>query len=159
MKRATPREEQRMATALPQTADPPTRPTIDRATLVRRLKHLLGPEHVLTERGELLVYDSDGTHEHALPDVVVLPTTVQQVAEIVKLAAAAGVPIVPRGAGTGLAGGSTPIRGGIVVSLTRMNQIRAVDYANRRAIVDPGVVNLHLSQATLPHGYYYAPDP
>jgi glycolate oxidase len=148
-----------MATALSQTVYTPTKPTIDRATLVRRLKHLLGQEHVLTERGELLVYDSDGTHEHALPDIVVLPNTVQQVAEIVKLAAAAGVPIVPRGAGTGLAGGSTPIRGGIVVSLTRMNQIRSVDYANRRAIVDPGVVNLHLSQATLPHGYYYAPDP
>jgi glycolate oxidase len=134
-------------------------PTIDRATLIRRLINLLGPEQVMTERGDLLVYDSDGTHEHALPDVVVLPTGVQQVAEIVKLAAAAGMPIVPRGAGTGLAGGSTPIRGGIVISLTRMNQVRSIDYANRRAMVDPGVVNLHLSQATLPHGYYYAPDP
>ncbi len=136
-----------------------TKPTIDRPTLIRRLITLLGPDAVLTERGDLLVYDADGTHEHAMPDVVVLPTSVQQVSEIVKLAAAAGMPIVPRGAGTGLAGGATPVRGGIVVSLTRMNQIRSVDYANRRAVVDPGVVNLHLSQATLPHGYYYAPDP
>ena len=136
-----------------------TQPTIDRPTLIRRLITLLGADSVLTERGDLLVYDSDGTHEHAMPDVVVLPKSVQQVSEIVKLAAAAGMPIVPRGAGTGFAGGSTPIRGGIVVSLTRMNQIRSVDYANRRAVVDPGVVNLHLSQATLPHGYYYAPDP
>jgi glycolate oxidase len=92
-----------------------TTPMIDRPTLIRRLITLLGPDSVLTERGDLLVYDSDGTHEHALPDVVVLPTSVQQVSEIVKLAAAAGMPIVPRGAGTGLAGGSTPIRGGIVV--------------------------------------------
>ena len=144
-----------MAAAL----SPTTTPTIDRHTLVRRLVQLVGPQQVLTERGELLVYDSDGTHEHAMPDIVVLPTTVQQVSEIVKLAAAAGLPIVPRGAGTGLAGGATPIRGGIVVVLTRMNQIRSVDYDNRRAVVDPGVVNLHLSQATLPHGYYYAPDP
>ena len=134
-------------------------PTIDRATLVRRLIALLGEDYVLTERGDLLVYDADGTHEHAMPDIVVLPADTRQVAEVVKLAAAAGMPIVPRGAGTGLAGGATAIRGGIIVALTRMNTIRSIDYANRRAVVDPGVVNLHLSQAIMPHGYYYAPDP
>ena len=134
-------------------------PTINRATLLQRLHTLLGPGAVLTERGDLLVYDADGTHEHALPDIVVLPTTAQQVSEIVKLATAAGMPVVPRGAGTGLAGGATPVCGGIVVALTRMTAIRSVDYANRRAVVEPGVVNLHLSQATMPHGYYYAPDP
>ena len=134
-------------------------PTIDRATLVRRLIALLGEDYVLTARGDLLVYDADGTHEHAMPDIVVLPADTRQVAEVVKLAAAAGMPIVPRGAGTGLAGGATAIRGGIIVALTRMNTIRSIDYANRRAVVDPGVVNLHLSQAIMPHGYYYAPDP
>jgi len=134
-------------------------PTIDRATLVRRLIALLGEDYVLTERGDLLVYDADGTHEHAMPDIVVLPADTRQVAEVVKLAMAAGMPIVPRGAGTGLAGGATAIRGGIIVALTRMNTIRSIDYANRRAVVDPGVVNLHLSQAIMPHGYYYAPDP
>jgi len=134
-------------------------PTIDRATLVRRLIALLGKDYVFTERGDLLVYDADGTHEHAVPDIVVLPADTRQVAEVVKLAAAAGMPIVPRGAGTGLAGGATAIRGGIIVALTRMNTIRSIDYANRRAVVDPGVVNLHLSQAIMPHGYYYAPDP
>jgi len=141
------------------TATAPLTSTIDRTTLVRRLIALLGPEYVLTQHGDLLVYDADGTHEHALPDIVVLPQTTQQVAEVVKLAGAAGMPVIPRGAGTGLAGGATAVRGGIIISLTRMNTIRSIDYANRRAVVDPGVVNLHLSQAIMPHGYYYAPDP
>jgi len=93
------------------------------------------------------------------PDFVVLPTTTSQVVDVVKAAARNGVPIVPRGSGTGLCGGSLTPRGGITISTTRMNRILRVDYADRRAVVQPGVINLDLSETTRPHGFFYAPDP
>jgi glycolate oxidase len=94
-----------------------------------------------------------------MPQIVVLPSSTQEVAGIVRLAAAAGVPIVPRGAGTGLAGGAVPAEGGIVLTLARMNRILEVDPANRIAVLEPGVVNLEVSKAVAPHGLFYAPDP
>ncbi|HET9343166.1 MAG TPA: FAD-linked oxidase C-terminal domain-containing protein [Candidatus Eremiobacteraceae bacterium] len=93
------------------------------------------------------------------PDFVVLPTTTSQVVDVVKAAARNGFPIVPRGSGTGLCGGSLTTRGGITISTTRMNRILHVDYADRRAVVQPGVINLDLSEITRPHGFFYAPDP
>jgi glycolate oxidase len=124
------------------------------------LEALLGPRGVLSDPEELLVYESDGlTLFRALADFVVFPTSAEQVSAIVKLANREEVPFVARGAGTGLAGGCLPSEGGLVISLMRMNRVLEVDYENQIAVVEPGLVNLHLSWAVGPHGFYYAPDP
>src|SRR5215467_2513117 len=129
-------------------------------SLRRELEGLLGQGGVLSEPEELLVYESDGlTLFRALADFVVFPTSVEQVSAVVRLANREGLPFVARGAGTGLSGGCLPAEGGIVISLMRMNRILEVDYDNQFAVVEPGLVNLHLSWAVGPHGYYYAPDP
>src|SRR2546430_12272244 len=101
----------------------------------------------------------DAFIDRCTPDVVVLPASTEDVAAIVKIAAHHNVPVVPRGAGTGLSGGAIPIYGGIVIVFTRMNRILAIDYDNLRAVVQPGLVNLHLSNALNPHGLYNVPDP
>jgi glycolate oxidase len=129
-------------------------------TLRRELEGLLGKGAVLSEPDELLVYESDGlTLFRALADFVVFPTSVEQVSAIVKLANREGLPFVARGAGTGLSGGCLPAEGGLVISLMRMNRVLEVDYDNQIAVVEPGLVNLHLSWAVGPKGFYYAPDP
>src|SRR5262249_37838563 len=128
--------------------------------LRRELETMLGRDGVLSDPDELLVYESDGlTLFRALADFVVFPTSAEHVSAIVKLANREGLPFVARGAGTGLSGGCLPAEGGIVISLMRMNRILEVDYDNQIAVVEPGLVNLHLSWAVGPHGYYYAPDP
>src|SRR5262249_3671752 len=128
--------------------------------LRREMDALLGPGAVLSDPDELLVYESDGlTLFRALADFVVFPTSAEQVSAIVKLAHREGIPFVARGAGTGLAGGCLPAEGGLVISLMRMNRVLEVDYENQIAIVEPGLVNLHLSWAVGPRGFYYAPDP
>ncbi len=132
---------------------------MEREHLVRRLVQLVGPDGVVHDPGELALYEYDGSIDMHLPTVVVLPTRVEQVVAVVQLAAEAGLPVVPRGAGTGLSGGAIATRGGIQIALTRMNRILALDYRNRRALVEPGVINLDLSLATQPRGYFYAPDP
>ena len=106
------------------------------------------------------MYECDGhTLDKAPPDVVVFPTCTQQVVDIVKLANRHDVPFVARGAGTGLSGGALALEGGIVIEMCRMNKILEVDYGNQRAVVQPGLVNLHLSLAVSDGGFYYAPDP
>ncbi len=128
--------------------------------LRRELEGLLGKGAVLSEPDELLVYESDGlTLFRALADFVVFPTSVEQVSAIVRLANREGLPFVARGAGTGLSGGCLPAEGGLVISLMRMNRVLEVDYDNQIAVVEPGLVNLHLSWAVGPKGFYYAPDP
>src|SRR5881397_139881 len=128
--------------------------------LRRELEAMLGRGAVLSDPEELLVYESDGlTMFRALADFVVFPTSAEQVATIVKLASREGIPFVARGAGTGLAGGCLPAEGGLVLSLMRMNRVLEVDYDNQIAVVEPGLVNLHLSWAVGPRGFYYAPDP
>src|SRR6266508_4457367 len=115
-------------------------------TLRRELEGLLGKGAVLSEPEELLVYESDGlTLFRALADFVVFPTSTAEVSALVKLANREGLPFVARGAGTGLSGGCLPSEGGLVLSLMRMNHVLEVDYENQVAIVEPGVVNLHLS--------------
>jgi len=135
--------------------------TADRkAALRRELTAIVGARGVLSEPDELLVYESDGlTLLRALADFVVFPTSVEHVSAIVKIANREGLPFVARGAGTGLSGGCLPAEGGIVISLMRMNRVLEVDYDNQIAVVEPGLVNLHLSWAVGPQGYYYAPDP
>ena len=128
--------------------------------LRRELEGLVGAAGVLSEPDELLVYESDGlTLFRALADFVVFPTSAEQVAAVVRLANREGVPFVARGAGTGLAGGCLPAEGGLVISMMRMNRVLEVDYDNQIAVVEPGLVNLHLSWAVGPRGFYYAPDP
>jgi glycolate oxidase len=132
---------------------------MERVELVAALARIVGWENVVHRSADLLNYESDGTIAAHLPNVVVLPTSTAQVVEVVKLANRAGISIVPRGAGTGLAGGAVSTRHGIVVVTTRMNRILQVDYRNRRAVVEPGVINLDLSNAIARDGYFYAPDP
>src|SRR5438132_498005 len=128
--------------------------------LRRELEAMLGRGAVLSDPEELLVYESDGlTLFRALADFVVFPTSAEHVSAIVKLANRESLPFVARGAGTGLSGGCLPSEGGIVLSLMRMNRVLEVDYDNQIAVVEPGLVNLHLSWAVGPRGYYYAPDP
>lgn len=128
--------------------------------LVRNLRSLIGSRGVVDDPDALITYNADGCvmdrHE---PDVVVLPYTTEQVAAAIKLASESEVPIVPRGAGTGLSGGATPMRGGVIISSARMDKIVNIDISNRRALVQPGVINFELSQHLLPTGYHYAPDP
>ena len=135
--------------------------TSGRKTALRReLEAIVGPGGVLSDPDELLVYESDGlTLFRALADFVVFPTSAEHVAAVVRLAGREGLPFVARGAGTGLSGGCLPAEGGLVISMMRMNRILEVDYENQLAVVEPGVVNLHLSWAVGPKGYYYAPDP
>jgi glycolate oxidase len=129
------------------------------ATLVDELKEILGDDNVLTTPEELLCYSYDSTVLQHLPDVVILPRTSAEVAAAVKLAHRERLPIVPRGAGTNLAGGTIPIQGGIVISVTRMIDIVEVDAVNMLAVVQPGVVTGDLQAEVAKQGLYYPPDP
>lgn len=137
----------------------PAAPTFGHDVL-RRLREIVGPENLLSQREELLVYECDGyTIEKQVPDVVVFPTTTEQIVKIVKLCNEYQLPFIPRGAGTSLAGGSLPVGGGVMIALTRMKQILEVNLRDRFAIVEPGLVNVHLTQRLKGTGYHYAPDP
>ena len=128
--------------------------------LRRELEAIVGAPGVLSDPDELLVYESDGlTLFRALADFVVFPTSAEQVSAVVGLANRERMPFVARGAGTGLSGGCLPAEGGLVLSLMRMNRVLEVDYENQLAVVEPGLVNLHLSWTVGPRGFYYAPDP
>jgi glycolate oxidase len=127
--------------------------------ILQALTQILGPEQVLISETDLAVYGYDGSLHSALPDVVVLPTSTGQVSAIASLAFREGIPIVARGSGTNLSGGSIPLKGGIVIHFSRMNRILEIDLQNQRAVVEAGVLNLDLQNALSPHGYYYAPDP
>jgi glycolate oxidase len=127
--------------------------------LVRELENFLGPSSVLYRSEDLLLYEYDGSIEKGRPDVVVFPTTTDQVSRIVKLAAKHSVPIVGRGAGTGLSGGALARTGGVMLVFARMNRILEIDPENQRAVVQPGIVNYELTRAAEPHDLYFAPDP
>src|SRR5438034_5082620 len=135
-------------------------PVATLSSLLDRLGRIVGPGAVLTSPSELLVYECDGyTIEKNKPDVVVFPTTTEQVAQVVRLCNEFDVPFLPRGAGTSLAGGCLPVGGGVMIALSRMKRILEVDYRNRYAVVEPGVVNLWLTNHLKPHGFHFAPDP
>lgn len=124
------------------------------------LRALLGDDGVLASEAARFTYEADALAlEKHLPDVVVLPRTSDEVAAVVRWAHARGLPVTPRGAGTGLAGGASPAHGGVVLSVNRMDQVMRVDPERLIAWVQPGLVNLWLSQGLAPHGLYYAPDP
>ena len=128
--------------------------------LVSRLRGIVGPAHVITDPDRLFVYESDGlTQYRVAPRAVVLPATTEELAGVVRALHAADVPVVPRGAGTGLSGGALPTAGGVVVGTARMSRILSIDAESRMARVQPGVVNGRLTEATRPYGLHYAPDP
>jgi glycolate oxidase len=129
------------------------------ASLIREMKALLGAENVLDQSEDLLLYEFDGSVEKGCPDLVVFPHTTAEASQIVKLAARCELPIVGRGAGTGLSGGALARRGGVMIVFARMNQILEIDVENRRAVVQPGVVNLDITRAVEHAGLYFAPDP
>jgi len=134
--------------------------SMDREAFVARLGEVVGAAAVLTHPEDLVVYEHDAfLVARARPDVAVLPGSAAEVAAVVRSAREAGVPVVARGAGTGLNGGSIPVAGGLLLVLTRMDRILAVDPRSRVAVVEPGVVNADLAAAVAPHGLAYAPDP
>lgn len=127
--------------------------------LLAALQKQLGKDSVLHKREELLLYEYDGSVEQAGPDCVVFPRDTEDVVQIVQLAKRYHTPLVGRGAGTGLSGGALAREGGILVVFSRMNRILEIDVENRRAIVQPGVVNMEVSRATKQFGLHFAPDP
>ncbi|MCW5889425.1 MAG: FAD-binding protein [bacterium] len=128
--------------------------------LAARLRALVGPDGVIDHPDALGVYDCDGyTLERATPDLVVLPATPEAVAAVVRLLAGDGIPFVPRGAGTGLSGGTLPVQAPVMVCTSRLNRIESIDTANRRIVVQAGVVNQWVTNAVRAHGLHYAPDP
>ncbi len=124
------------------------------------LEAIVGSRHVRRAASERVTYATDGLPTHRrLPALVVLPGTREELIAVVRLLAESGIPFVPRGAGTGLSGGALAAPDAVLVALTRLNRILVVDPVNRRAVVEPGVVNVRLSAAAAPHGLHYAPDP
>jgi glycolate oxidase len=124
------------------------------------MTQICGAAGVVTDPLELRTYETDGLTSHrTAPGLVVLPDTAEQVAAIVKVCAAAGVPFVARGSGTGLSGGALPRSDGVLIVMSRMRRVIEVDPVSRRAIVEPGVTNLSVSKAVAPYGFFYAPDP
>ncbi|WP_174842932.1 FAD-linked oxidase C-terminal domain-containing protein [Neobacillus mesonae] len=128
--------------------------------IINLAKLVSGPNAILYKEEDLLAYDCDGfTIERHLPRAVVFPKNTEEVSEIVKYCAANNLPFLARGAGTGLSGGAIPLNNEVIISLVRMKRLLEVDLENRRAVVEPGFVNLKLTNSISDKGYYYAPDP
>jgi glycolate oxidase len=132
---------------------------MDKQALVEELLKIFGPDGVLYTPEDVLVYEYDFSLDKLVPEAVVFPSTTGQISALLKLAAKENIPVTPRGAGTGLSGGSIPVRGGIVVAMARMKHLLKLDVPNRYAVVQPGHVNLDLSTEIAPSGYFFAPDP
>jgi len=129
------------------------------AEALQQIDQLLGPRGYLDRVEDLKLYEYDGSVDQALPELVVFPRSADEAAALVRIAHKHRIPIVGRGAGTGLSGGVIARAGGIVISFARMNRIVEIDLANERAVLEPGVVNLEITQAVERDGYFYAPDP
>ena len=128
--------------------------------LLPAIARVLPPARVLTQSAGLAAFESDGlTTFRARPRAVAIPETADEVVALVRLCVQAGVPFVARGSGTSLSGGAVPHTDGIVIALNRLTRILEIDPVDRVAVVEPGVINLDVSAAGLPHGLYYAPDP
>lgn len=127
--------------------------------ILSEMDAIVGPEHILTAPEDIFLYQYDASMDFAMPDAVVLPGSGREVAELVKLANRHSIPFTARGAGTNLSGGSVASRGGLVISLGRLNRILEIDIPNQRMVVEPGVFNLDVQKALAPYGYLYAPDP
>src|ERR1700758_3943045 len=131
-----------------------------RADIIEALRRIVPGEGVIVSEAERRVYESDGlTAYRQLPLVVVLPSTVEQVAAVLRYCKQIGAKVVPRGAGTSLSGGALPLADGVLLGMAKFNRILEIDFDNRVAVVEPGVTNLAVSQAVEHAGFYYAPDP
>ena len=129
-------------------------------SVLDRLRALLPKNACLSGPAQLLVYECDAlTHFRTRPLAVVFPASTEDVQSIVRICRDEGVPFTPRGAGTGLSGGATPAEGGVLIELSRMNRVLSIDAESRLAVVQPGLINAHLSDAARPFGLHYAPDP
>src|SRR3954469_14826145 len=145
-------------TATPAPAAVPHGP--EHAALVARMRAIVGADNVLTSAADMAVYECDGfTIAKTKPDVVVFPTSTEQIVGVVKACNELGIGFLARGAGTSLAGGCVLVGGGVMIALARMKRILEVNVRDRYAVVEPGVVNVWLTNALKPHGYHYAPDP
>jgi glycolate oxidase len=125
----------------------------------KKLAAVVGPKGYLDKPEDLLLYEYDGSIDKSRPEMVIFPRTTEEVVQIVKITNEFGIPIVGRGAGTGLSGGAIPRAGGVTIGFSRMNRILEIDLENERAVVQPGVVNLDITLAVQNQGYFYAPDP
>ncbi|MEA2924641.1 MAG: glycolate oxidase [Alphaproteobacteria bacterium] len=141
-------------------------PAPDQSVLARRdrivagLRAIVPGEGVIAAEREMRPYESDGlTAYRQLPMVVVLPETKEQVSRVLAFCHAERIKVVPRGAGTSLSGGALPLEDGVLLGMAKFNRIREIDFANRVAVVEPGVTNLAVTQAVEQAGFYYAPDP
>ena len=140
--------------------DPDPEVLARRAEIVAALSAIVPGEGVIAGEREMRPYESDGlTAYKALPMVVVLPETTEQVSAVLRYCHDNGIKVVPRGAGTSLSGGALPLADGVVLGLSKFNRVLEVDYANRCAVVQPGVTNLAITGAVEAEGFYYAPDP
>jgi glycolate oxidase len=135
-----------------------TRPAITPA-IIGQLEAIVGKEGVETNKEELLCYSYDGTGQESVPEAVVFPENTQHVAAIMKLAHANRIPVVPRGAGSGMTGGSVPLQGGLVLAMARMNHILELDRANQIAVVEPGVITGNLRKRAAQDHLFYPVDP
>src|SRR5262252_2415952 len=141
--------------------------TTDRklAEIVGEMRAIVGNDAVASDDAELMVYECDAMTTHkSRPLAVVFPRNTEQVSRLVKLLYTNGIAFGPRGAGTGLSSGAIALgcesgQRAVTIEMARLNRIIEVDYANRRAIIQPGVINVRLSQAVSARGYHYAPDP
>ncbi|GBC99339.1 putative FAD-linked oxidoreductase [bacterium HR17] len=133
---------------------------MDRDALLRDLQAIVGADGVIAHPAELVVYETDGlsVFKHP-PDMVVFPRSREEVVAVVRTLRRYGLPLIPRGAGTGLSGGALAERGGVLIATTRMKRILEVDIRNRCALVEAGVVNIHITNAVKQWRYHYAPDP
>ena len=130
------------------------------ASFVSDLSEIVGVDNVVRNDAEMATYETDGLAKlRATPGLVVLPGTAAEVQRVVRRCHEAGVPFVARGQGTGLSGGAMPHPDGVLIVMTRLNRILDVDLPNHRITVEPGIMNLDVSKAVAPYGYYYAPDP
>ena len=125
------------------------------ADFAAELRAALGDENVVTEPEQLRVYECDGLTGHrAVPELVALPAATEEVQAVVRACQRTGLPFVARGAGTGLSGGATPVAGGVVISLARMDRILEIDLASQRIVVEPGVANLDVTRAVAADGFW-----
>src|SRR5206468_5236146 len=130
------------------------------ARVLQELRAIVDDRGVVSSPEELRTYECDAlTNFRVLPCAVLLPTSTEQVQAIVRVCHRERIPFVARGSGTGLSGGALPIENGIVISLARMNRILEIDIPNARVVVEPGVLNLDVTQAVSGEGYLYAHDP
>jgi glycolate oxidase len=132
---------------------------MEREKMIQALVKIVGKEDVMTSEMELQLYGYDASLVRGRPDCIVMPSSTEEVSRVVKYAHENGIPVVARGAGTNLSGGSVPTKGGIAMLFTRMNRVLEVDVENQRVVVEPGAITLDIKGVIGKYGYLYQPDP